>query len=165
MAGAHAVYVAHAHLVGAAVVLRQTNMSFLRGALYSVDPENGIVVLLTLDDDAMAVQSRAVMSHAIAAIEEDADGGVDIAALRAHVNARAQSKRFESHEAAQLALQTFLASRCIETTMGAEKQLLVFGGAATISPPYDAFAITSQNDFVAQRLKGLLHEWEAQTTT
>ncbi|EQC26418.1 hypothetical protein SDRG_15763 [Saprolegnia diclina VS20] len=160
---AHAVYVAHADLVGAAVVLRQTNMSFLRGALFSLDPENGVAVLLTLDDEATAVQSRAVMGHAIAAIEEDADGGVDIAALRAWVDARGQSKRFELHEAALPALQAFLTSRCIETTMGAENQLLVFGGAATISPPYDAYAISCQNDFVAQRLKGLLHEWEATT--
>jgi gem associated protein 6 len=110
---AHAVYKASHHLVGKAVIVRLRNFSFMRGALFSIDPENGNVILFALPDNEQhdGIRTNAIMAHAVTSVESD-DEGTDIQALRAFLGEDMRGK----HESVPLAtshttpeeLQTFL---------------------------------------------------------
>ncbi|OQR83330.1 hypothetical protein ACHHYP_14830 [Achlya hypogyna] len=159
---AHGTYIAHDRLVGSAVVVRLRNLSFVQGALFSLDPESGLAVLFVLDTDTPGVRTQAIMADAIASIEAATDDAMDIAAISTWIDAHGSDGGSEqTSEETRAALQAFLTTRCIESIVTSDGSLSLFGGAATIGPPFDAYAIVSQNDFVAQRLSSLLKEWES----
>ncbi|KAF0765199.1 hypothetical protein AaE_002999 [Aphanomyces astaci] len=154
---AHPIYETYAELLGDAVVVSLHSLAFLRGALFGIDPENGNVILFEWlpDENDKAVRTHTVMAHAIASIERDTDeSSTDVSTIRLRLAATMQL----SHASQTLeSLRQHLQQHCIEASIDATtNELIVFGGAATIAPPYDEFSVCAKNDLVLQRLTSLL---------
>ncbi|ETW06849.1 hypothetical protein, variant [Aphanomyces invadans] len=153
---AHPMYDRYASFQGDAVVVSLNTLAFVRGALFSIDPENGNVVLFEwLQDENKVVRTHTVMAHAIMSIKLDTDeGGTDINTIRQRLAATMPSSAANS---TPVAIQQYLQQHCIEATIdNVSKDLIVFGGAATIAPPYDEFSVCATNGLVLERLTQLL---------
>ncbi|KAF0703667.1 Aste57867_7566 [Aphanomyces stellatus] len=159
MGSPHPLYEANETLQGRAVVVSLHSLVFVRGALFSIDPESGNVILFQCDDDTPTdkVRTQTVMAHAIASIEVDEEG-MDIATLRRRLD---QTGAGKANTLTPDTVQRFLHERCIDSRVDAATQnLIVFGGAATITPPYDEYSVCARNDLVLQRLATLLRQFE-----
>jgi hypothetical protein len=68
--------------------------SFLTGLLYSLDPENGNVLLLFYEDDPQNMRMKMIMAHAIQRIEKDEDIHQKMTAwMHEHIDMNISSKR------------------------------------------------------------------------
>ncbi|OQS07657.1 hypothetical protein THRCLA_00348 [Thraustotheca clavata] len=147
-------------LIGKAVKVHLQNKSFLHGALYSIDPENDNVILFILDKDTSKVLTRLIMGHTIVSITNDDEENMDIDAIKVWLQEHVEDQHEPlSLEATRTALQEYLSSHCIDSSIDSNDHIVLFGGAATIAPPYNANSISSQNDIVIQRLTTLLKSW------
>ncbi|CAK4644825.1 hypothetical protein LEN26_001050 [Aphanomyces euteiches] len=155
MTGAtHSLYETHVDLIGAAVIVKLHSLAFIRGALFSIDPENGNVILFQFEPtDAAEVCTQGVMAHTITSIEKD-DEGMDLQAIQESIE---RTHAPSNVERTPVEVQSFLQEHCIDSSIEESNgQLVVFGGAATIASPYDEFSVCAKNDLVLERLTNLL---------
>ena len=74
---AHCLYENYDTLIGEHVAIHLQDNAFIRGTLFSIDPENGNVILFSIDLPFTAkdgVRTQTIMGHSIAKIVQDEDG-------------------------------------------------------------------------------------------
>ncbi|KAF1335883.1 Ankyrin repeat-containing protein, partial [Globisporangium splendens] len=172
-------FAAHNALIGHAVRVETTDLTFTCGVLYCIDPESDSVVLLNKreakenDGKEKPWSVKIFMGHSVTAIRarsnEDYESGAVVPeslesirqSLQADLPAVVDDGDQEALEARRGALcalltKSFIPWESVAPANGKVPHIRVFNGAACVRPPFTAAAIECANAQILARLQQLL---------